>query len=194
MEIWKDIKGFESLYQASNTGLIKRKQGYQCKKDRILKQVNNGFNYMSVSLSEGSTVKRFYVHRLIAETFLENNQNKEEVNHIDGDRQNNELSNLEWVTRSENHYHRYKVLKQRGVNFGKTGDKNWRSKPVICFDKEGNFIKRYAGVMEAMRQTGIHEANIRGAIHGRSKSSGGYIWNYEINPARVQKATKQTTL
>jgi len=179
MEIWKDIKGFESLYQASNTGLIKRMQGYQCKKERILKQANNGFNYMAVSLSIGSKVKRFYVHRLVAETFLENNENKEEVNHIDGNRQNNNLSNLEWVTRSENHYHRYKVLKQRGVNFGKTGEKNWKSKPVVCFDNQGNLIKRYAGVMEAMRQTGINESSIRSVIYGKSKTAGGYIWEYE---------------
>lgn len=172
MEIWKDVINYEGLYLVSNTGKIKRN-------NKILKIYNNGNNYMSVCLSKNGNVKKFYIHRIVAQSFLENKENKKEVNHIDGNRQNNNLKNLEWVTRSQNHYHRYKVLKQRGVNYGKTGAKNWKSKPVFKFDFKGNFICEYPGVMEASRQTGIGESNIRCCIYNKQKTAGGYIWRYK---------------
>jgi len=178
MEVWKDVKGFEDYYQISNLGRLKRKIGVQAKKERILKQIDNGNGYKCVCLSKNGKILRMYVHRLVAINFLENKDNKEEVNHIDGVRSNNVLTNLEWVTRSENHYHRYKVLKQRGVNYGKTGEKNWKSKPVKKLDLNNNVLKIYPGVMEAMRQTGINESSIRSCIYGKSKTAGGYKWQY----------------
>ena len=178
MEIWKNVIGYEDLYKVSSLGIIRRKIGYQSKTERVLKPLNNGNNYMSVALSKNGKVKRMYVHRIVCLSFYENSKNKKEVNHIDGNRQNNKSNNLEWVTRSENHFHRYKVLKQKGVNFGKTGSKNWRSKEVNQFSLEGVFLKKYPAVMSAMRDTGIGESNIRGCIYGRSKTAGGYKWQY----------------
>jgi hypothetical protein len=178
MENWKNIKGYEGLYQVSDLGNIKRVAGYQAKNERILTPVNNGNNYWSVNLSKNGKKVRFYVHRIVADNFIFNTENKEEVNHIDGNRANNKLSNLEWVTRSENHKHRYDVLGQRGVNYGKTGVNNWNSKRVFKFDMNGNFLEEYPGVMEAMRITKIHESNIRTCIRGKSKSAGGFKWQY----------------
>lgn len=180
MEIWKDILNYEDLYQVSNLGNVKRKKGYQSKTERMLVHTNNGFNYLSVNLSKNGKKTRFYIHRLVATAFLDNKENKEEVNHIDGVRTNNKLTNLEWVTRSENHHHRYQVLKQRGVNYGKTGGLNWNSKKVNQLDLDGNIVNTYPAVMEAMRKTGICESNIRGVIYGRSKTAGGYKWEYVI--------------
>jgi hypothetical protein len=178
MEIWKNIENYEN-YQVSNLGRVKRKAGYQSKTERILSSINNGNDYLSFCLCKNGKAKRFYAHRLVALAFIENKENKEEVNHIDGIRTNNKLTNLEWVTRSENHLHRYIVLKQRGVNFGKTGAKNWKSKPVLKYTKEMKFLKEYAGVMEAQRQTKISESNIRNCIYGNSKTAGGFIWFYK---------------
>jgi hypothetical protein len=178
MEVWKDVIGYEELYQVSDLGRVKRKLGYQSKQERILKHIDNGTGYKCVCLSKHSKIKRIYVHRLVALNFLTNTEKKEEVNHIDGKKDNNKLTNLEWVTRSENHYHRYKVLNQRGVNYGKTGDKNWRSKPVKKLDLNNNVIKIYPAVMEAMRQTGINESSIRACIYGKQKTAGGYKWTY----------------
>jgi len=178
MEIWKEIKDYEN-YQVSTLGNVKRKKGYQSKNERLLKPINNGKDYLSVTLSKNGTVKRFYIHRLVAKTFLENKENKKEVNHIDGIRINNKLTNLEWVTSSENHNHRYQVLKQKGVNYGKTGSKNWLSKEVCKFDLSGNLIQTYPAVMEAMRQTGIGESCIRNVIYGKQKTAGGYKWKYK---------------
>lgn len=174
MEIVKSVVNYKDYYVTNKGDVLSYKKGYR----KSLKQIDNGTGYMCVSLSKKGKVKRFYVHRLVAESFLENKHKKEEVNHIDGIRNNNKLSNLEWVTRSENHYHRYKVLKQKGVNYGKTGDKNWRSKPVIKFDLNNNYICKYDGVMEAQRQTGITESNIRSVIYGKSKTAGGFKWKY----------------
>jgi hypothetical protein len=178
MEIWKTINGYD-LYEVSSMGRVRRKAGYQSKNERYLKPLNNGHGYMSVTLSLNSVVKRLYIHRLVAIAFLDNPEQKEEVNHIDGKRDNNFLENLEWTTRSENHYHRYQVLKQRGVNYGKTGKNNWNSKAVKRFDLNGVLICEYAGVLEAQRQTGISESNIRGCIYGKQKTAGGSKWQYK---------------
>lgn len=177
-EVWKPVCGYEELYAVSTEGRVKRVVGFQCKKDRLLKDHDNGSGYRFVHLSKDSKVKQYYVHRLVALAFIDNEQSKEEVNHIDGDRSNNRLCNLEWVTRSENHYHRYNYLKQKGVNLGKTGKLNWNSKPVVMKNLDGKKIKTFPAVMEAMRQTGINDANIRQCIYGKTHTAGGYKWEY----------------
>lgn len=168
----KEIKKTKGLYFASIDGGIYRN-------GKCLSPINNGNDYLCVVLCVDGKTKRQYIHRLIAETFIDNPLNKKEVNHIDGVRTNNRLSNLEWVTRSENHFHRYKVLKKKGVNFGKTGVLNWRSKKVQKFDLEWNLLETYPAVMEAMRITGINEASIRACIYGKQKTAGGFKWKYE---------------
>jgi hypothetical protein len=178
MEIWKDIVGYEGIYQVSNFGVVKRVKHFITKKEFILKGINNGNNYLSVNLSKDGKKERIYIHRIVCIAFLENPDKKDEVNHIDGIRTNNNLTNLEWVTRSENHFHRYKVLKQKGVNYGKKGILNWRSKPVNKLDLNNNIIETYPAVMEAMRITGIQESCIRACIYGRQKTAGGFKWSY----------------
>lgn len=100
-EVWKNICGFEN-YQVSNFGRIKNKAG----KMKIIQTTKNG--YSQVLLWVGHKAKAFYVHRLVAETFITNSENKLDVNHIDGNKQNNCVENLEWCTRSENLQHAYK--------------------------------------------------------------------------------------
>lgn len=111
-EIWKDVPNW-SRYQASNLGNIRSKNHYPKYKDgrvrmirgKVLKQTSNNVNALYVTLCNDETQLKQLVHRVVAETFLPNPDNKPEVNHIDGDRENNKLYNLEWVTGCENVEH-----------------------------------------------------------------------------------------
>ena len=115
MEEWKDIKGYEGIYQVSSYGRIKSlprgKQfgnRYYIMKEKILSYNNNGRGYLQVCLTKDKKSKKKLVHRLVAEAFLRKIEGKEYVNHIDGNKSNNRVDNLEWCTRSENQTHAYK--------------------------------------------------------------------------------------
>lgn len=177
-EIWKDIKGYEGVYQVSNTGKIKRigeysnQFGSTWESERILKPSSKENKYMIVGLSKEGKVKNKYVHRLVAEAFIPNLENKPTVNHKDGDRANNHESNLEWSTYLENNIHSIKVLERDTKN---SSD----SKTVLQFDKKGNFIKEYPSMREAERQTGIQGIDKVCAGVKYRKAAGGYVWRYK---------------
>lgn len=103
-EIWKDIIGYEGYYQISNLGNIKRFRKY---KSNILKPRINKRGYVQITLCKNSCTKTFRLHRLIAESFIDNPQKKLQVNHINGIRHDNRLENLEWVTQNENMKHAF---------------------------------------------------------------------------------------
>jgi len=177
-EVWKDIKGYEGIYQVSNTGKIKRigkysnQFGYTWESDRLLKPSPKDNQYLIVNLSKNGKIKQKYVHRLVAEAFIPNPENKPTINHKDGDRSNNHVSNLEWATYAENNIHSIEVLDRDTKN---SSD----SKPVLQFDKQGNFIKEYPSMREAQRQTGIYGID---KVCNRVKyrhTAGGYIWRYK---------------
>ena len=111
MEVWKKIEGFEN-YEVSNLGNVRSNHYF---KTRMLNQ-ETVKGYLRVSLCKNNKVKRFLVHRLVAIYFIENKENKPCVNHIDGNKKNNIVSNLEWCTHSENERHSYDVLKKVNNN------------------------------------------------------------------------------
>ena len=118
--ITRDIVGYEGLYSIDIFGNV-----INLKNNREVKQQKNKFGYMCVSLYKDKKQKQYRVHRLIAETFISNPQNKEQVNHIDGDKTHNVVWNLEWVTAKENNIHASDtglVHKARKVKIVETGE------------------------------------------------------------------------
>ena len=120
MEIWKDIEGYEGLYQVSNLGRVKSIYGW-CgnrfvKRTKILKLKINNKGYTKVYLYKNKKSKMFFVHRLVAMAFVPNPNNLPQVNHKDGNKLNNSIGNLEWCTCSENIKHAYKTGLKHYVN------------------------------------------------------------------------------
>jgi len=125
-EIWKDVIGYEGLYRISDYGNV-----YSVKTNKVMKPwlAGNSTKYYNVTLSNNKETKRVRNHRLVAEHFIDNPLNREQVNHIDGNPINNHVSNLEWVSNRENQSHRFlrsgnKTSKYVGVYFS---GKKWRA-------------------------------------------------------------------
>jgi len=166
-EIWKDIEGYEGLYQISNLGRIKTisRQGTNT---RFIKKDIRKDGYIQVHLTKNSKMKNFLLHRLIAQTFIPNPNNFKYINHKDGNKQNNDISNLEWCTSSQNIFHAY--------NAGLIN----RRKKVNQYDKNNNLINTFESVNEASRVTHIDRSHIGACCRKANcyKTSGGYIWRY----------------
>lgn len=133
IEIWKDIKGYEGLYQVSNYGRVKSLNRFRIGRngkpvkvnERILKPViNYGYCYVFIRNYERKLVKNFRVHRLVAQTFLENPNNYPQINHKDGNKQNNNVENLEWCTAKQNTNH----AEINGFSHHVNGEKHGNSK------------------------------------------------------------------
>ena len=136
-EVWKDIIGYEGLYQVSNFGNVKsldrevapNNRAPYCRKGKICKQSKSNLGYMTVGFTVNNVKVNKYVHRLVAETFITNWSNHPQVNHVDCDKTNNRMYNLEWCTNSENHIHATKngLNKLHLHRVAYSGEKNGRS-------------------------------------------------------------------
>lgn len=175
-EIWKDIKGYEGYYQVSNLGRIKSLQrNGTIKKDRILKP-NNVKGYLQITLQKNGIKAYKKIHRIVAENFITNINNKTEVNHIDGNKHNNCIENLEWVTKSENQKHAYKL----GLNksHGIKGEKNVLSKKIMQLDLEDNVIKIWGSMHDIERKLGIKYQNVYACCKGIQNKTHNFKFKY----------------
>lgn len=169
-EAWKDIPEYEGLYQVSNTGKIKsishltrnnKSYGMRLTKGRILSQYKMPNGYYQVTLSKNEVRSKKYVHRLVAESFIENKKCLSDVNHIDGDKNNNNVLNLEWCSHRDNQIH---MIKNHMTK---------KAIPVVC--KETN--KVYHSMSEAERCTGVDRHLIKKLCAGGA-SFKGLTWRY----------------
>lgn len=168
-EIWRDISGYEGLYQVSNFGRIKAVAHWQTYsngdrhfyKEKIRVPGVGPTGYLSIRL--GSKGREAGVHRFVAETFIPKAPGKNDVNHIDGDKSNNRVDNLEWVDKKENMRHCREVLKKE------TG----RTKvPILCVETGETF----ESLSEASETKGINIAHLWQVVNGYRHTTGGYHW------------------
>ena len=204
-EIWKDIPGFEGLYQVSNLGRIKslerfvRNNGGCYKiKERILKPQKDKENYLMVNLWKENKGKTMKIHRLVAQAFIPNPESKPEIDHIDTHKTNNRADNLKWATRIENannpiskNHHLNAIKGEKHPWYGKKGKECFNSK-VIFQIKDDILIDKWYGMAEAERATGVNKSCISKCCIGKFKSAYGFRWIYasELDTFLIDKMNK----
>lgn len=183
-EIWKDIPGYVGIYQVSNYGRIKslsrliyRKNGQISKtQGKILSPGIDKYGYYIVVLCNGKKETKT-VHRIVALAFINNPNNLPEIDHKDGNRKNNKVENLRWVTRKENANN--PISKLRYSHAAKQ-IKNYKYlMQSVRQIKDGKVIAEYESMREAERQTNIAHSSIKKAINGKLKNAGGFQWEYK---------------
>lgn len=184
MEIWKQIiiNGVETFYSVSTKGRVKNN-----KTGRILKQQDT-HEYKRVAISLGyGVMKNCFVHRLVAEAFLQNPENKEIVNHKDGIRFHNDVENLEWCSSSENAIHAHQT--------GLVGAQ--KKRPVRQFNLNGEWMMDFESATEAARQCECQQSKITETCGGGRRTAGNYQWRYvdsgikKLMPVAIPSCTKK---
>lgn len=176
MEKWMPIKDYEDSYEVSNLGRVRSKDRYtptwngQVFKKGVIKTMQEDKDgYYKIWLSKNSKKKPYFVHRLVAESFLLNDSELPIVNHIDGNKKNNVPNNLEWCTRSHNDKHAFK-LGLRKVICGGT------SKRVLRMSPKNGSVKIYESMSAAARDNGISVQNISYCANGLQPKANGFYW------------------
>jgi hypothetical protein len=183
----KPVKNFEGLYTVSDDGRVFSVErqvnvnGHAKQKAKTIKAKELGIRidirgYSFVTLCKDGVSKKYRVHRILMESFCPvNNSNSLDVNHKNGIKTDNRVANLEWLTRSQNLVHRYKVLNQAHSMTGRFGKDHHRSMAVIALDMEGKEKMRFESMMDAQR-AGYQASKISSCISGNRKTHGGFQW------------------
>lgn len=161
MEEWRDVAGFEGLYEVSNFGRVRHKNGQE------IGGSLNSYGYRAYSLFKDGKRYTGKGHRLVAEAFIPNPEGKRSVNHKDGDRDNNFVENLEWATHGENVKHARQELSI-----------DYSVKPVVQSTSNGNVVAIWLNASIASRLLGISSQLISACCRGTAKSTGDYSWRF----------------
>lgn len=164
-ELWKDVPGYSGVYEISNTGLVRGKNGI-----RKLLLSHDGYQY--VKLCNRGQEKKMKVHRLVALAFIPNPLGLPEINHKDENKQNNNVCNLEWCDRKYNNNYG-----QRNIIAGKS-IREAKQRCVFRYDLNGNFIDSFESAKVAESVLKINHTGITKSASNKRKSAGGYIWKY----------------
>ena len=171
-EIWKDIEGFEGKYQISNMGRVKSLERIDNNnhpvKEKIMKSVKDSGGYLQVKLYKDGKYKSYLIHRLVASAFIPNPNNFFEVNHIDENKTDNRVDNLEWCDSKYN------------MNYGTRTKRASAScrKTILQFTKDGKLVRKWDSATQVERELGFHNSGICMCCKGKQKTCGGYRWKY----------------
>ena len=206
IEVWKDVKNYEGYYIVSSMGKVKSldrivlgKNGASYFRSGKLKSsVTNKWGYLQVLLSKNNKQKLCLIHRLVAEAFIPNPENKPHIDHINTDKKDNRVGNLRWCTRSENMNNPLTKEKCREMNKGK--HRSEETKKKISESGKGRILseeskkkigkgngklvycieldKIFESTCEASRELGISQSSISLVCRGKRKTAGGYHWEY----------------
>ena len=172
-EIFKDVKGYEGLYQVSNFGNIMSLNYSNTGKAKLMNPRERKDGYLQVHLYKNRKPKMFQVHRLVAEAFIPNPDNLPEVNHKDEDKTNNSVENLEWCTREyNNNYGTHNKRVSKKMTNGKL------SKIVLQYSLDGELIREWPSTRECERN-GYYHGNVVACCRGERNFHKGYIWIYK---------------
>lgn len=182
MEIFKDIEGYEGSYQVSNEGRVK---SLKYRKEHILKP-SNSRGYLRVALCKNNKRNDYSIHRLVASAFIDNPEGLNEVNHIDEDKTNNYVENLEWCSHAFNINHGTRTIRAAEKHRGKTNPRAAEklSIPVDMLTKSGELIRTFQSAHEAerfLKNNGYPKAsccNINSCCKGKLQSCYSFKWRY----------------
>jgi hypothetical protein len=187
-EIWRPIKGYEGFYEVSSEGRVKslgrdfvspvtgkvyRRRGGLIKPQHDCKR-----GYMKVMLRKGNIPKGFSVHRLVATAFLQNSENRREVNHLNGDKSDNRVQNLEWTSPSENRIHGYDRLQIKPYLKGRFGKNHHTSIKIRQVSLDGELVKIWDSAADVERAGIALASNISFCLRRGRGTSKGYKWEY----------------
>lgn len=195
-EIWLPIKGFEGLYEVSSFGRVRSLNYHRTGQTRILVPAQKKNGYLQVALWKNGKGNYYLIHRLVAEAFIPNWFEDSQVNHIDEDKTNNHVDNLEWCDAKYNVNYGTAIERMKLCNGGmfKKGNKlseetqrkitekitNGKcSKAVLQYTKTGEFIREFPSMQEVERKLGISNSKVCCVCKGKRNSAGGYVWRYK---------------
>ena len=171
MEIWKDIEGYEGLYQISNKGNVKSLNYRNTGRSQNLVPKTNNSGRLWVELALNGKTKPMLIHRLVAMAFIPNPFNYPQINHKDENVRNNNVDNLEWCTREYNIKYFYERCAHRGraLKF---------NAPILQIDSEGNIIKRWDNIPAIKHEKSYNAWSISECCRGNRKTAYGFKWRY----------------
>lgn len=176
-EIWRPVKDYDG-YEVSNQGRVRSKY-------RVLTPTPTNKGYLRVNITKNGKSKSYRVHRLVAQAFIPNPDNKPQVDHINTDKSDNRVENLRWVTGPENcqneltsKHNSQRQIGEKNHMYGKTGKNNHSSKAIIQYDTDGYMLRKWDSMMDVERELGIYSTQISAVCKSKKTTAGNYVWKY----------------
>lgn len=205
-ETWKPIEGTDGKYEVSNTGKVRSLNYLGHGSTRELSLAKDQKGYLRVRVFKNGHGTMCKVHREVAKAFIPNPGNKPEVNHRDGNKENNHVDNLEWAASGENAAHAYRTglkektrewCRQMGSTIGRTNlekSRENRKTPIVAIRESDGVVTEYPSQAEAAEKTGTPQPNINKVLNGTRKSANGFTFRYKGGDAnaRSHKTTATT--